>query len=156
MDQFWGARSQIYVELFDNKDNVIPASYKISVADILKKTVDGVHIIDNDQYPLLNKTLRHSFTYLFLRLMVEKALVQKFSIDTGTKKKLGQIISAAYPDEKDILQIRNRIRLTSKKTLLNEFNHFEGNLSIFQPAIDITDLALGKERTDLETFVRNL
>ena len=92
MDQFWGARSQIYVELFDNKDNVIPASYKISVADILKKTVDGVHIIDNDQYPLLNKTLRHSFTYLFLRLMVEKALVQKFSIDTGTKKKLGQII----------------------------------------------------------------
>ena len=47
-------------------------------------------------------------------------------------------------------------RLTSKKTLINEFNHFEGNLSIFQPAIDITDQALGKERTDLITFVNNL
>jgi len=88
--------------------------------------------------------------------MVEKALVQKFSINTNEKKKLGQIISAAYPDENDITQIRNRIRLTSKKTLINEFNHFEGNLSIFQPAIDITDQALGKERTDIDNFVRTL
>lgn len=100
--------------------------------------------------------LRHSFTYLFLRLMVEKALVAKFGIDTDRNKQLGQIISAAYPDENDIAQIRNRIRLTSKKTLINEFNHFEGNLSIFQPAIDITDQALGKERTDIVTFVSNL
>ena len=49
-----------------------------------------------------------------------------------------------------------RARLTSKKTLINEFNHFEGNLSIFQPAIDITDQALGKERTDITTFISNL
>ncbi|HWQ06627.1 MAG TPA: hypothetical protein VN453_05355, partial [Feifaniaceae bacterium] len=69
---------------------------------------------------------------------------------------LGQIISAAFPVENDIAQIRNRIRLTSKKTLINEFNHFEGNLSIFQPAIDITDQALGKERTDLTTFINSL
>jgi hypothetical protein len=55
-----------------------------------------------------------------------------------------------------VTEIRNRIRLTSKKTLINEFNHFEGNLSIFQPAIDITDAALGKERTDIVTFVSNL
>ena len=56
----------------------------------------------------------------------------------------------------DVEQIRNRIRLTSKKTLINEFNHFEGNLSIFQPAIDITDQALGRERTDLITFISTL
>ena len=72
------------------------------------------------------------------------------------KKQLGQIISAAFPNENDISEIRNRIRLTSKKTLINEFNHFEGNLSIFQPAIDITDQALGKERTDIDNFVRTL
>jgi len=148
--------AQIYITLLGNKDNKIPASFEISVADILSKTVDGVHILDNTQYPLLDKTLRHSFTYLFLRLMVEKALVAKFGIDTDRNKQLGQIISAAYSDENDIAQIRNRIRLTSKKTLINEFNHFEGNLSIFQPAIDITDQVLGKERTDIVTFVSNL
>ena len=148
--------AKIYVELFGNKNNAIPDSYEISVSDILRKTVDGTHIINNEQYPLLDKTLKHSFTYLFLRLMVEKALVTKFSIDTNHHKQLGQIISQAYPDERDITQIRNRIRLTSKKTLINEFNHFEGNLSIFQPAIDITDHALGAERTDIVSFVSNL
>jgi len=105
---------------------------------------------------LLNKTLRHSFTYLFLRLLVEKKLVEKFSIDINQNKQLGQIINAAYPDENDITQIRHRIRLTSKKTLINEFNHFEGNLSIFQPAIDITDYDLGKERTDIVAFINSL
>ena len=40
---------------------------------------------------------------------------------------------------------------TSRKTLLNEFNHFEGNMNIFQPAIDITQAALQKEITDIES-----
>lgn len=148
--------AKAYVELFGNKDGKIPDTYEVSVPDILSKTVDGVSILDNGQYPLLDKTLRHSFTYLFLRLLVEKKLVEKFSIDINQNKQLGQIINAAYPDENDITQIRNRIRLTSKKTLINEFNHFEGNLSIFQPAIDITDHALGKERTDVVAFVNAL
>ncbi len=39
---------------------------------------------------------------------------------------------------------------TSRKTLLNEFNHFEGNMNIFQPAIDITETALQKEVADIE------
>ena len=148
--------AKAYIELFGNKDGTIPDTYEVSVPDILSKTVDGVNILDNTQYPLLDKTLRHSFTYLFLRLLIEKKLVEKFGIDTAQNKQLGQIINAAYPDENDITQIRNRIRLTSKKTLINEFNHFEGNLSIFQPAIDITDHALGKERTDVVTFVNSL
>ena len=148
--------AKAYIELFGNKDGKIPDTYKVSVPEILTKTVDGVNILDNTHYPLLDKTLRHSFTYLFLRLLVEKKLVEKFSIDTNQHKQLGQIINVAYPDENDSIQIRNRIRLTSKKTLINEFNHFEGNLSIFQPAIDITDHALGKERTDIVTFVSSL
>lgn len=144
-----------YSKLF-GEHSELPVSYTISVADILSKTVDGVHILDPEKFPLLDRTLRHSFIYLFLRLMVEKNLVEKFEIDTTRHTQLGQIIAAAYPDESDIGQIRNRIRLTSKKTLINEFNHFEGNLSIFQPAIDITDQALGKERTDIISFISNL
>lgn len=148
--------AKLYIAMFGNKDNAIPLSYEVSVSDILNTTVDGKHLLNKEKYPVLDKTLRHSFTYLFLRLVVEKNLVSKFNINTDKNKKLGQIIAAAYPDETDIEQIRNRIRLTSKKTLINEFNHFEGNLSIFQPAIDITEQALGKERTDILTFISNL
>lgn len=145
-----------YSELFGAHPDHLPASYEVTVSDILSKTVDGIHLLDTNKYPLLDRTLRHSFVYLFLRLMVEKNLVEKFGIDTTHNEQLGQIISAAYPDEDNVEQIRNRIRLTSKKTLINEFNHFEGNLSIFQPAIDITDQALGRERTDLITFISTL
>ena len=38
-----------------------------------------------------------------------------------------------------------RVFFTSRKTLLNEFNHFEGNMNIFQPAIDISKESLKKE-----------
>ncbi len=148
--------AKAYTILFSEHKEYLPESYEVSVVDILSKTVDGVHLLDTEKYPLLDRTLRHSFIYLFLRLMVEKSLVDKFNIDTNIYDQLGKIISAAYPDENNIEQIRKRIRLTSKKTLINEFNHFEGNLSIFQPAIDITDQALGKERTDLNTFVSTL
>jgi len=145
-----------YIELFGNPGNIIPASYLVNVSDILLKSVDAVTIVDNAQYPLLNRTLKHSFQYLYLRLAVEKALVDKFNIDTERNTQLGQIISVAFPDDNDIDQIRSRIRLTSKKTLINEFNHFEGNLSIFQPAIDITDHALSTEKANLMTFIENL
>lgn len=148
--------AKAYSELFGEHYDYLPDSYEVSVEDILSKTVDGIHLLDTEYFPLLDRTLRHSFVYLFLRLMVEKNLVEKFEIDTIQNEQLGQIISAAYPDEGDVEQIRNRIRLTSKKTLINEFNHFEGNLSIFQPAIDITDQALGRERTDLTSFISTL
>lgn len=148
--------AKAYTDLFGEHHEYLPISYEVSVTDILSKTVDGIHLLDVERFPLLDRTLRHSFVYLFLRLMVEKNLVEKFGIDTTHNEQLGQIISAAYPDQNDVEQIRNRIRLTSKKTLINEFNHFEGNLSIFQPAIDITDQALGKERTDLITFISTL
>lgn len=148
--------AKAYSELFGKHPEYLPDSYEVSVADILGKTVDDVHLLDIKKFSLLDRTLRHSFVYLFLRLMVEKNLVEKFEIDTARNEQLGQIISAAYPDENDVEQIRNRIRLTSKKTLINEFNHFEGNLSIFQPAIDITDQALKKEQTDLINFINTL
>ncbi|MFC2471215.1 MAG: hypothetical protein ACFNVI_07415, partial [Lachnoanaerobaculum gingivalis] len=68
-----------------------------------------------------------------------------------------QIISKAFPENsKNSDDIKNRVFLTTKKTLLNEFNHFEGNMSIFQPAIDITDHMLGKEKTDILAFINKL
>lgn len=148
--------AQAYIELFGNPDSIIPANYSVSVSDILLKSVDAITIVDPNSFQLLNRTLKHSFQYLYLRLAVEKALVDKFNIDTDQNTQLGQIISAAFPDDNDIEQIRNRIRLTSKKTLINEFNHFEGNLSIFQPAIDITDHALSTERANLMSFIESL
>ena len=53
--------------------------YKTTVNNILDKTIDGKNIIDNQEYPLLDRTLRHSFTYLFLRLLIEKNLLRNFT-----------------------------------------------------------------------------
>ncbi|MDO5037725.1 MAG: AAA family ATPase [Tissierellia bacterium] len=152
--------AECYVNLFGNKNNVIPNKYEINVDDILKKTVDGKEIVNKEKYPLLNRTLVHSFTYLYLRLLIEKKLVSKYNIDTESKngaKQLGQIISKAFPENsKNKDDMKNRVFLTTKKTLLNEFNHFEGNMSIFQPAIDITNYMLEKEKTEILDFVNML
>ena len=145
----------VYSDLFGNQTN-LPPNYSISVSDILNKNIYGVDILDPDKYPLLNRTLQHTLTYLSLRLQVEKVLVSKFSVDTTEHKQLGQIIAAAFSNDSDPEHVRARVRLTSKKTLINEFNHFEGNLSIFQPAIDITDDALRREKDDILAFLSEL
>ena len=152
--------AKCYINLFGNKDDIIPDSCLVSVNDILSKSFDEQEVVNKEKYPLLNRTLIHSFTYLFLRLLIEKKLVSKYNIDTesrGGAKQLGQIISKAFPENssnKD--DIKNRVFLTTKKTLLNEFNHFEGNMSIFQPAIDISDYMLEKEKSDILTFINEL
>ena len=79
---------------------------------------------------------------------------------------LGEIIDQAFPEpqkpkteeerEQAKVQTRRRVFLTSKKTLINEFNHFEGNLSIFQPAIDISDMMLKKEKEGIVEFVHEV
>lgn len=152
--------AKCYIKLFGNKDDIIPDSYLVSVNDILAKSFDGQEIVNKEKYPLLNRTLVHSFTYLFLRLLIEKKLVSKYNIDTESKggaKQLGQIISKAFPENgSNSDDMNNRIFLTTKKTLLNEFNHFEGNMSIFQPAIDITNQILEKEKTDILEFISKL
>ena len=152
--------AKCYIDLFGNKKDIIPNSYLVSVNDILRKNFDGQEIVNMEKYPLLNRTLVHSFTYLFLRLLIEKKLVTKYNIDTESKggaKQLGQIISKAFPENSSNSDdMNNRVFLTTKKTLLNEFNHFEGNMSIFQPAIDITDHILEKEKTDILKFINEL
>ena len=147
--------SEIYKRLFNYS---FKKEAMISVDDILKIELNKIEIIDKKQYPLFNRTLIHTLTYLFLRLIVEKTLVDKYKIDVGESssvKQLGQIISKAFPEsEKE--KTEKRVFLTTKKTLLNEFNHFEGNMSIFQPAIDITDSMLIKERDEIMDFIKKI
>lgn len=136
----------VYNRLFGNEiDEYFTDNYELTATSILDfELTDDIDIIDSEHYPLINQTLKHSLIFLQARLLVEKTLVEKYHIDTDTNKQLGQIIDSAFPrNNNDTLDIR--ISLTSKKTLINEFNHFEGNLSLFQPAIDISHQALLNE-----------
>lgn len=64
-------------------------------------------------------------------------------------------VAGATQEQKDKAR-NNRVFFTSRKTLLNEFNHFEGNMNIFQPAIDITETMLQKEVDDIERKLTQL
>ena len=145
----------IYTQMFGEHNETF-GTYRISVGDILNINIADINILDAN-YPLLNKALRHALTYLYLRLHIERSLVEQFpNIDTTQERQLGQIINEAYPEGGGLEQNKKRIRLISKKTLINEFNHFEGNLSIFQPAIDINESILNKEKEDIISFIREL
>ncbi|WP_203219152.1 AAA family ATPase [Anaerobacillus isosaccharinicus] len=147
--------AEIYNNLFGTKDK-ITTSYEVSAKDILSLDISTLDILKvGSQYPLLNKTLRHTLTYLFLRLNVEKVLVDLFNINTKKNDMLSKIISKAFSEDTPENK-KSRIFLLSRKTLLNEFNHFEGNMNIFQPAIDISDTALKKESEDIKKFLSNL
>lgn len=152
--------AEIYIKLFGDGLKDICSNYSVNVDDILARLDNVREIVDVEEYPLLNRTLIHAFTYLCLRLLVEKRLTEKFGINTDGKdgsRQLGEIIADAFPQKnKSMETTRNRVFLTSKKTLLNEFNHFEGNLSIFQPAIDISDHVLNIEKEAIRKFLKDL
>jgi ABC-type lipoprotein export system ATPase subunit len=141
--------SEIYNTLFANDaDKIIKNQHIVSAVDIANNNIEGLKILKNNKFPLLSKTLYHTYTYLYLRLNVEKKLVEHYNIDTKKYDMLSNIIQAAFP-ETDKSSIQNRVFYLSRKTLLNEFNHFEMDMNIFQPAIDITNRALKKEKDDI-------
>lgn len=133
----------VYNMLFGKQ---VTTSYKISAGDIICLDISALDFIKDDKYPLLAKTLKHTLVYLFLRLNVEKVLRDNFPQETRKCELLGDFIHKALFDSK---YQSERVKLTSKKTLLNEFNHYEGNFNIFQPAIDITDANLEKEKNEI-------
>lgn len=126
----------------------------ISALDILNFDFRMLDILNKTQYPLLAKTLEHSLVYYYLRMKVEKELVDDFNISTQEGDTLNKIIRRAFDckvTDAYFEQKRDfRVFFTSRKTLLNEFNHFEGNMNIFQPAIDINPVALQKEIDGIE------
>lgn len=128
-------------------------SETISAEDILNIDCDTIDILDDVQFPLLANTLKQSLVYYLLRMKVEKELVDAFGLITHEMDTLNQIIQKAFPRYRDNNEINRNLRVffTSRKTLLNEFNHFEGNMNIFQPAIDITMAALKKEIDDIQS-----
>lgn len=155
--------AKIYNKAFgyDVKDTEI-----ISVNDILNlSTVESeLDIIDSTAYPLLADTLKQTLLYYHIRMKVEYELVNIFGIRHAENNilQLTDIIGKAFPitgnmspEQKDKVR-RHRVFFTSRKTLLNEFNHFEGNMNIFQPAIDITKTALQKEIADIEKKLADL
>lgn len=145
--------TDVYNKLFDDECH-ISDSLEISAEDIINDlNLLEINIIDNEKYPLLNRTLKHSLTYLYIRLKVENVLVNRFSINTHKYDMLGPIIGQAFKGKENM---KERVFLISRKTLLNEFNHFDGNMNIFQPAIDISDTALEREIKDITEFINSL
>ena len=136
----------------------------ISVEDILNVPISGLDIIDAEEYPLLADTLIQTLVYYHIRMKVEYELVDIFNIPhpngqilmlTDIIQKAFKPVAGATQEQKDKAR-NNRVFFTSRKTLLNEFNHFEGNMNIFQPAIDITETMLQKEVDDIERKLTQL
>ncbi|MEZ8436845.1 AAA family ATPase [Vibrio splendidus] len=145
--------SKIYNEVIGG--DVIKGSYHISAKDIIGFDVNDLNSIRSGKYSLLEKTLRHSLTYLFLRLRVEGDLVSKFNINTKKFDMLTKIITRSFNGkEKD--DVDNRVFFMSRKTLLNEFNHFDMDMNFFQPAIDITNATLDKEKVSILERLDNI
>ena len=141
----------IYNSLFGN---VFDGTEIISVTDILNIDCNNLNVLDKTYFPLLADTLEQTLVYYHLRMKVEKELVDIFNIHTDDMTMLNQIIQRAFrcrDTDPNYERMREfRVFFTSRKTLLNEFNHFEGNMNIFQPAIDITKTALQKEIEEIE------
>ncbi len=123
----------------------------VSVQDILDYDCTNISTVDPIRLPLLSETLKQTLIYYHLRMCVESTLVELFPASRRHDEDamLGQIIQRAFrcnrTDPNFDSKLQYRVFFTSKKTLLNEFNHFEGNMNIFQPAIDIKDNALLRE-----------
>lgn len=123
---------------------------------------DGCNdILDPSRYSLLNHALKHTVSYLYLRMHSEKILCKKFGIN-GEGLRFGEVCikamteaSKEYPSENKRIE-EWKAGLLSKKSLVNEFNHYEGSLSIFQPAIDISDETLANEFKSIEEILKDI
>lgn len=126
-------------------EGVVDQEHILSAEDIIDFDHNNLIGLSPDNYPLLSKTLTHTLNYLFLRLCVEKKLVDTFNVNTNQSDMLTNIISASFKGNGEAA-VSNRVFFMSRKTLLNEFNHFEMDMNIFQPAIDISNSSLEKEK----------
>ncbi len=121
---------------------ILDNDYNVSTKDILQIDIDE-EIVDKEKYPVLNRTLYHTLNYLKLRLMVENTLynTDTSKLDVSKNYQLHQIINIYLKDNSDL-----KASLISKKTLLNEFNHFEYDMCLFMPSLDISNNKLNEEK----------
>lgn len=135
--------NEAYNEIFGI--NIRNNKYEINAEDIIKINIVD-EIVNKEKYPLLNRTLIHILNYLKLRLIVEYTLYKtdttKLQIDKHPQ--LHEVISIYLSNKIDI-----KSKLMSKKTLLNEFNHFEYDMCLFMPSLDISDTKLVEERNSI-------
>jgi DNA-binding protein Fis len=123
---------------------------------VLQINCSTIDILDSAEFPLLADTLRQTLIYYYLRMKVEKELVEIFNmpVNQAHPPMLNQIIQRTLsyrPTDTDAVIKRDyKVFFTSRKTLLNEFNHFEGNMNIFQPAIDIKPTMFQSEVSAIE------
>ncbi len=129
-----------YQECFGKK--ILDNNFNVTINTILQCKIDD-EIIDKKEYPILNRTLFHTLNYLKLRLMVENTLYNTdiSKINISKNYQLHQIINIYLRDNYVL-----KTNLISKKTLLNEFNHFEYDMCLFMPSLDISNNKLNEER----------
>ncbi len=132
--------------------DVMGTKYEINTDDILSiSSID--EIVCKSKYPLLNRTLCHNFNYLKMRLLVEKTLYKTDTnrLDWSKYPTLHQMIEKYLSGS---LEYKNK--LLAKKTLLNEFNHFEYDMCLFLPSLDISDTKLNEEIKDIEAICKDI
>ena len=136
--------NKIFFDIFGVK--VLNCDYEVDIDEILKIEIDN-EIIDESKYPLLNRTMVHNFNYLQLRILVEKTLYNYApnKVNWNRNPSLHLIIENCL---KENLILKNI--LISKKTLLNEFNHFDYDMCLFMPSLDISDNKLKEEKKSIE------
>lgn len=151
--------AEIYTALFNI---VILETLVLTSIDIVKISQDpNNNSFKYIGYPLLGKTLSHSFDYLWIRLNLEYKLYSDFAtvknlVDKNKKKERNTTTSEIILKAFDTSNLEEKVFFLSRKTLINEFNHFEGNMNIFQPAIDISDSSLKKEKEDIVNALNSL
>lgn len=126
-------------------EKVLDSNYNVSVDDILETEIVD-EIVDKEKYPVLNRTLYHTLNYLKLRLMVENTLYNTDinKIEKNKTYQLHQIINIYLKNNYGL-----KANLISKKTLLNEFNHFEYDMCLFMPSLDISNNKLNEEKNSI-------
>lgn len=125
---------------------------KISGAQVADIAIPNTILKEGTDYPLLDKILKQNLTFMILRNKVEKAFYDsnKSIIDEMNSKDrkgltLQKIIDSYIPHDSESYLLKRRSMLLSRKTLLNEFSHFEGNMSLFLPGLDISQDSIENE-----------
>lgn len=125
---------------------------KISGAQVADREIPNTILKEGTDYPLLDKILKQNLTFMILRNKVEKAfydsdknIIDKMNSKDGKGLTLQKIIDSYIPHGSESCLLKIRSMLLSRKTLLNEFSHFEGNMSLFLPGLDISQDSIENE-----------